>query len=84
MENEMAQHEHARRRSPTFVIGLLAAAALLAFLLLKGHGYHVLAYAPLLILVACPFLHMGMHGRHGHGAHEQPPAADEPPQQPKA
>jgi hypothetical protein len=51
--------------SATVAIALLALASVAAFLLLKGHGYHLLAYAPLLILAACPFLHMGLHGRHG-------------------
>ena len=80
----MSEHVHARRRSPKWVIIAIGAAAIVAFLILRGHGYHLLAYSPLLILLACPFLHMGMHGRHGHGAHEEPQTPDTPPQRPKA
>lgn len=63
-------HAHRRRRSSGVIIGLVALAALAGFLILRGHGYHLLAYSPLLILLACPFLHSFMHGGHGgHGGH---------------
>lgn len=63
-------HAHRRRSSSGFIFGLVALAALAAFLLLNGHGYHLLAYAPLLILLACPLIHMFGHGGHGaHGGH---------------
>ena len=67
----MANHVHSSRgRSSGLYILLLGIAALAAFLFLNGHGYHLLAYAPLLILLACPLLHFGMHGGHGgHGGH---------------
>lgn len=84
----MANHVHPqRRRISGIVIGLLAVVALAGFLILKGHGYHLLAYAPLLILLACPFLHSFMHGGHGgHGGHSDrdPQPADESRQQPDA
>ncbi len=78
----MAEHLHARRRSSKWLIIGIGAAAIAAFLILKGHGYHLLAYSPLLILLACPFLHMSMHGGHGgHGAKRGPqPTDDSPPQ----
>jgi len=65
----MRDNTHAlrRRRSSGVIIGLVALAALSGFLILRGHGYHMLAYAPFLILLACPFLHSFMHG--GHGGH---------------
>lgn len=63
-------HAHRRRRSSGVIIGLVALAALAGFLILRGHGYHLLAYSPLLILLACPFLHSFMHRGHGgHGDH---------------
>lgn len=64
-------HAHRRRWFGGFTIGLLALAAIVVFLILTGHGYHMLAYAPFLILLACPFLHSFMHGGHGHGDHRQ-------------
>ena len=63
----MANHVHARRRSTKWLIIGIALAALIAFLASYGHGYHLLSLAPLLILLACPLLHMSMHG--GHGGH---------------
>lgn len=79
----MAEHVHGNRRSSKWLIIGIAVAAIAAFLVLKGHGYHLLAYSPLLILLACPLLHMSMHGGHrGHGGHDarrQRQDTDEPP-----
>ena len=49
--------------------GLVAIAFLLiaAFLLLSEHRAHLLGYLPFLLLLACPLLHLFMHG--GHGGH---------------
>lgn len=64
----MPDHSHANRRRPVSIpIILIAAAALVIFLILNGHGYHLLSLAPLLILLACPLMHM--FGHHGHGSH---------------
>ena len=38
-----------------------------AFFLLAEHRAHVLGYLPWLVLLACPLMHMVMHG--GHGGH---------------
>lgn len=38
-----------------------------AFFLLREHWQHALRFAPYLLLLACPLLHL-FHG-HGHGAH---------------
>ena len=41
-----------------------------AFFLLAEHRAHVLSYVPWLILLACPLMHVFMHGKHGgHGGH---------------
>ena len=41
-----------------------------AFFLLAEHRAHVLPYLPWLILLACPLMHVFMHGKHGsHGGH---------------
>ena len=62
------------RRRP---VGLaLATAALIAgFYLLRQHWGHVLGYWPyLLLLLACPLMHlMHGHGHGGHGHHRQAP-----------
>lgn len=64
----MPDHAQAsERRRSTMWVGVIGAAALLAFLILNGHGDHLLSLVPLLILLACPLMHMFMH--HGHGHH---------------
>jgi hypothetical protein len=45
----------------------LAFLALGAFLLVTEHRAHLLGYLPWLILLACPLMHLFMHG--GHGGH---------------
>jgi hypothetical protein len=55
--------------------GLVAIAflAIAAFLLLSEHRAHALGLLPWLLLLACPLLHVLMHGGHGshrgHGRH---------------
>lgn len=41
-------------------------------LLLTGHKAHLLGVAPYLLLLACPLMHLFMHG--GHGSHRSPSA----------
>jgi hypothetical protein len=45
----------------------LVVAAVAAFFLVTEHEAHLLGALPYLILLACPLLHLFMHGRHGHG-----------------
>jgi hypothetical protein len=35
-----------------------------AFLLLSEHRAHALGYLPYLLILACPLMHLFMHGRH--------------------
>ncbi|MER8528082.1 MULTISPECIES: DUF2933 domain-containing protein [unclassified Mesorhizobium] len=52
--------------------GLVTIAFLLiaAFFLLTEHRAHTFGVLPFLLLLACPLLHMSMHGGHrGHGGH---------------
>ena len=55
----------------------LAIFAVIALVLLWGeHKVHLLGALPWLILLACPFIQMFMHGGHGshggHNHHDQP------------
>ena len=51
-------------------IATIIAVSVLGFLVYEGHGAHILGYAPFLLILACPLLHIFMHGGHGgHGAH---------------
>jgi peptidoglycan/LPS O-acetylase OafA/YrhL len=69
---------------------LAAFGAALAYLFFGEHRVHLLGYLPFLLLLACPLLHMTMHGGHGgHGAHggsddKTPPAGPGPPRRPHA
>lgn len=73
-----AGHEPERELEPrphgflTSKAGLVTIAFLLiaAFFLLSEHRVHALGFLPFLLLLACPLLHMFMHGGHrGHGGH---------------
>ena len=45
----------------------IAFLALAAFLLFTEHRAHLLGFLPWLILLACPLMHLLMHGGHGGG-----------------
>ena len=45
---------------------------LAAVLLIAEHRLHVLGYLPWLILLACPLMHVFMHGGHGHKGKHTP------------
>lgn len=52
-----------------FNLGLVAVVAIIAFFLLSEHKAHFIDYLPYLLLLACPLLHLFMHGGHSHGGH---------------
>jgi hypothetical protein len=43
--------------------------AAIAVLLLSEHREHALDYLPFLVLLACPLMHVLMHGKHRHDRH---------------
>jgi hypothetical protein len=49
----------------------LGFAAIALVLLWKEHSAHILGAIPYLFLLACPLMHLFMHG--GHGGHHHPP-----------
>jgi hypothetical protein len=54
-------------RSNLAWIGFLAIAG---FYLVTEHRAHLFGFLPILLLLACPLLHVFMHGGHGkHGGH---------------
>lgn len=70
-------HDHIHRqpdalsfwRSRGFIV-FLGFAAIALVLLWKEHSAHILGAIPYLFLLACPLMHLFMHGGHGgHGAH---------------
>lgn len=50
-----------------YVLGLLVFGAIAAYFLLSEHRAHFFGALPFLLLLACLFMHMFMHG--GHGGH---------------
>ena len=77
MDHDHATHEaHAPSFwSSRYFIGFVALGALAAYLLLSEHRAHFLGALPLLVLLACPLMHVFMHGGHGHG-HDHRPRAE--------
>lgn len=71
-----------------YAIGLLVFGAIAAYFLLSEHRAHFFGALPFLLLLACPFMHMfmhGGHGRHGGGHGHQPdgkPAVGSPESSP--
>lgn len=68
-------HEHQLHdRPPSFwstryAVGLLVIGGVAGYYLFTEHLAHVVGALPLLLLMACPLMHVFMH--HGHGAHGQ-------------
>lgn len=50
-----------------YAIGLVVMGAVAAYFLLSEHRAHFWGALPFLLLLACPLMHMFMHG--GHGGH---------------
>lgn len=66
-------HRHDTKQKPPIfwrsktAIGLAIFLAIGAFLLASEHRAHMLGFLPFLLILACPLLHLYMHG--GHGGH---------------
>lgn len=61
---ELYRHASPRGYNWIFIAFLVIA----AFFLLSEHRAHMLGALPLLLLLACPLMHLFMH--HGHGGHD--------------
>lgn len=73
-----------KRRSTSFKFALAGFLAVAAFYLITEHRAHLLGWLPLIIFLACPLLHVFMHGRHGgHGNRPNEPSSGlrQPPHQ---
>ena len=78
-------HDHAHPQQPDqgsvppfwrsrYAVGLLVFGAVAAYFLLSEHRAHFFGALPFLLLLACPLMHIFMHGGHGghgggHGGH---------------
>lgn len=79
-------HESSRtlvERFPAWKGGFAMLAIIASVYLLREHWGHVLGVAPYALLLACPLVHLFMHGGHGghgvhdHGKHQEKPVAAE-------
>ena len=92
-------HDHSRHDAEPvsfwrsrYAVGLLVMGAVAAYFLLSEHRAHFFWALPFLLLLACPLMHVFMHGGHGghgavHGDHEggkpaPAPAAIKPGERP--
>ena len=81
MNNPTHTTDHSACETPSFWrsrtgIGFLVAVAVGGFFLLKEHWVHAQGYLPYLLLLACPLMHLFMHG--GHGGHGHGQGANKP------
>ena len=74
MTDRQKPQGRARLWSPTG-LALLGFLAIAAFFLFTEHRAHFFGILPYLLLLACPLLHLFMHGKHGgHGGDHGDPA----------
>lgn len=75
--SDVHHHEHAPRPRTPLVVRILMFALLgvIGYYVITEHSAHLFAALPLLILAACPLMHLfhGGHGGHHHGAEPPPP-----------
>ena len=60
-------------------LALLVFGAIAAFFLITEHQAHLWGWLPYLLLLACPLMHLFMHGGHGGHSNEQSGASDKDP-----
>jgi hypothetical protein len=48
----------------------LGALAIMGFLVYTGHSAHLLGFLPYVLILACPLMHIFMHGGHHHHHHD--------------
>lgn len=81
--NHAAPSEHSQPPGfwgTRYALGLLVLGGIATYLLLSEHRAHFIGALPLLLLLACPLMHVFMHNGHGgHGRHGHGPAGAETP-----
>jgi Protein of unknown function (DUF2933) len=54
------------RTNGALSMGLVAIVSAILFYVLREHWAHVFGMLPYLLFLACPLMHLFMHGKHGH------------------
>ena len=71
MANSPSHHHNESWLLSRTGIATVAVVAVLGFLLYTGHSAHLLGALPYLFILACPLMHIFMHGgHHGHHRHD--------------
>ncbi len=65
MEEKESKNCHKKFFSKGMIITCLVL-AVIGILLLTGHKTHLYGYLPFLLILACPLMHIFMHGGHNH------------------
>lgn len=63
--------------SSRYAIGLVVIGGIAAYFLLTEHLAHVIGTLPYLLLLACPLMHVFMHGGHGGHGHQHHHGSDQ-------
>mgnify|MGYP001016303226 CR=1 FL=1 len=63
--------------SSRYAIGMVVIGGVAAYFLLTEHLAHVVGALPFLLLLACPLMHVFMHGGHGGHGHQQHHESDQ-------
>ncbi len=63
--------------SSRYAIGMVVIGGVAAYFLLTEHLAHVVGALPFLLLLACPLMHVFMHGGHGAHGHQQHHESDQ-------
>lgn len=64
-DSDSHQHHDSWLFSRTGIV-TVCVIAILGFLIYTGHSVHLLGLLPYLFILACPLMHIFMHGGHGH------------------
>ena len=62
----LAAHPDSRPYT-VWIVAAVMLVVIVGFYALREHWGHALGLAPYLLLLACPLMHVFMHGGHGHG-----------------
>jgi len=75
--HDAGEHRHGSFWTSRAFLVFLGFAAIAVVLLWKEHSAHLLGAIPFLFLLACPLMHVFMHGGHGgHGGAKDGEGAD--------